>query len=88
MITVAGCWMQVGWGRELGNGEMSVKLMGEVGKHFCPNFFQSFLETIDRRSCNNGSPELTPVFHIAHQNDRPSPSTVDRTMEYPVGVPS
>ncbi len=80
--------MQVGWVVELGNGEMSVMLMGEVGKNFCPNFFQSFLENIDRRSCNDGSRELIPVFHIAHQKDRPPPSTVDRTMEYPVGVPS
>ncbi len=27
---------------------------GEMGKDFCPNFLQPFLENIDRRSCNDG----------------------------------
>ncbi len=37
--------------------------MGEMGKDFCPNFVQTFLENIDRISCNDGSLELIPVFH-------------------------
>ncbi len=44
-------------GREMGVG-VSVQSMGEMGKDFCPNFLQPFLENIDRRSCNDGSREL------------------------------
>ncbi len=69
--------MEVG---ELGNGEM--------GKDFCPNFFRPFLENIDRRSRNDGSRELIPVFHNALRKCRPSFSVVARTLEYLVGVPS
>ncbi len=36
--------VQVGRG---GEGR-SVQSMGEMGKDFCPNFFQPFLESIDR----------------------------------------
>ncbi len=44
--------MQVeGWG--VGTWEMSVELMGEMGKDFCPNFPHPFLENIDRRSRND-----------------------------------
>ncbi len=57
--------------------------MGEMGKDFCPNFLQPFLEKIDGRSCNDGSRELIPVFHNPH---RPSPSAVARTLEYLEGV--
>ncbi len=28
--------------------------MGEMGKDFCPNFLQPFLENIDKRSCDAG----------------------------------
>ncbi len=49
--------VQVGW------GGMTIQSMGEMGKDFCPNFLQPFLENIDRRSCNGGSRELIPVFH-------------------------
>ncbi len=45
---------------------VSVQSMGEVGKGFCPNFLQPFFENIDRRSCNDGSRELIPVFHDLH----------------------
>ncbi len=31
------------------------------GVNFSPNFLQPFLETSDRRSCNDGSRELIPV---------------------------
>ncbi len=37
--------------------------MGEMGKDFCPNVLQPFLENIDRRSYNDGSLGLIPVFH-------------------------
>ncbi len=42
---------------------MCVQSMGEMGKDFSPNFLQIFLENIDRGSFNDGSRELTPVFH-------------------------
>ncbi len=42
---------------------MSIQSMGELGKDFCPNFLQPFLENIDRRSCNDGNREHIPVFH-------------------------
>ncbi len=42
---------------------MCVQSMGEMGKDFCPNFLQFVLENIDRGSFNDGSRELTPVFH-------------------------
>ncbi len=35
---------------EKGNGDMTVQSRGEMGKDFCPNFLQPFLENIDRRS--------------------------------------
>ncbi len=59
---------------------------GGMSKDFCPNFFQSFLENIDRRSCNNGSWELIPVFHNHRRKCRTSPSGVARTLEYLVGA--
>ncbi len=62
--------------------------MGEMGKDFCPNFFQPFLESIDRKSCNDGGRELIPIFHNPHRKCRPSPSAVARTLEYLEGVPS
>ncbi len=74
--------------REKGIGEMSVQLMGEMGKDFCPYFLQPFLESIDRRSSNDGSRELIPVFHNPHQNCLTPPSAVAHTLEYHVGVPS
>ncbi len=58
---------------------MSVQSMG---KDFCPNFLQPFLEDIDRRSCNDGILELLPVSH------KPSPSAVTGSLEHLVGVPS
>ncbi len=70
------------------NGEMSVQSMGEMGEDFCPNFLQPFLENIDRRSCNDGSRELIPVFRNPRRKCRLSPSAVARTLEYLVGMPS
>ncbi len=65
---------------------MSVQSMGEMRKDFCPNVLLPFLENIDRRSCNDGSWELMPVFHNPHRKCRPSPSAVAHTLEYLEGV--
>ncbi len=87
MITVNG-WCAGGKGGEVGEKGVSVQSMGEMAKDFYPNVLQSFLEKIDRRSCNNGSREIIPVYHNPHRKCRPSPSAVVRTLEYLVGVPS
>ncbi len=81
--------VQVGRGGvgERGLG-MSVQSMGEMGKDFCPNFLQWFLENIDRRSCNDGSRELIPVYHNPYRKCRPLTSAVAGTLEYLEGVPS
>ncbi len=76
MITVNG-WCaggKVGGGLE--KGGMSFQSMGEMGKDF------------DRRSCNDGSWQLIPIFHNPHRKCRPSPSEAARTLEYLEGVPS
>ncbi len=71
MITLNGwCAGGKGVGRGKGGG-VSVQSMGKMGKDFCPNFLQPFLETIDRRSCNDGSRKLIPVFHKPHRTYRP-----------------
>ncbi len=79
-------------GKGLGVGErgvgVSVQAMGEIGKDFCPNFLQPFLESIDRRSCYDGSREHIPVFHNPHRKCRPSPPEVARMLEYLEGMPS
>ncbi len=85
MITVNGWCAGVKGGRGKGGG-VSVQSMGERMKDFCPNFLQPFLENIDRRSCNDGSREVIPVFHNPHRKCRPSPSVVARTLEYLGGV--
>ncbi len=63
---------------------VSVQSMGGMGK----NFLQTFLENIDRRSSNDGSRELIPVFHNPHRKCRPPSSAVARTWEYLEEVPS
>ncbi len=91
MITVNG-WRageRGGVGKCGGGGVgVSVQSMGEMGKDFCPNFLQPFLENIDGRSCNDGSRELIPVFHNPHRKYQPSLSGVARTLECLVGVTS
>ncbi len=82
MITVNG-WCAGRKGGGVG-GEYSVN--GGDGES--PNFLQSFLENIDRRSCNGGSWELIPAFHNPHRKCRLSPSAVARTLEYLEEVPS
>ncbi len=75
MINVNG-WC-AGWKGGVGKWgvRLSVQSMGEMGKDFCPNFLQPFLENIDRRSCNDGSRELIPVFHNPHRKmpKKPTP---------------
>ncbi len=88
MITVNG-WCAGGKGGgdwEKSEEGVSVQSMEGMGKDRCPNFFQPFLENIDRRSCNDGSRELIPVFHNPNQTCRPSPSAVAHTLEYRHGV--
>ncbi len=68
--------------RGLGN----VQSLGEMGKDFCQNFLQPFLDNIDSSNCNDGSRELVPVFHNPHRKGRPFPSAVVLTLEYLVGV--
>ncbi len=41
---------------------MSVQSIGEMGKDFCPNLLQPFLEYIDRRSCNDEAGSLFQYF--------------------------
>ncbi len=67
---------------------MSSQSVGEMGKDFCPNFQQPFLENCDRSSCYDGSWGRIPVFHKFHQKCRLSPSVVTRNLEYLVGVSS
>ncbi len=38
-----------------------------MGKDFCPNFLQPFLENIDRRGCNDESRQLIPAFYNPHR---------------------
>ncbi len=38
----------------------------EMRKDFCLNFIQPFLEHIDRKSRNDGSRELMPLFYGPH----------------------
>ncbi len=61
-----------------GGGECSVN--GGDGERL-PNLLQPFLENVDRRSCNDGSRELIPVFQNPHRKCRPSPSAVARSLE-------
>ncbi len=69
-------------------GEWRFQSMGKMGKDVCPNFLQPLLENFDRRSCNDGSRELIPIFDNPHRKDHPSPSAATRALGYLVGVPS
>ncbi len=65
-------WLVCRWdGGGYGNGKISFQAMGEMGKDFCQNFLQPFLENIDRRSCNDESWELIPLFHNPHRKCQP-----------------
>ncbi len=41
-----------------------------MGKEFCQNFLQPFLENVDRRSGFDGNRELSPVFHNPYRKCR------------------
>ncbi len=84
MGTVNG-WRTVGGGVI---GEWRFQPMGKMGKDVCPNFLQPLLENFDRRSCNDGSRELIPIFNNPDRKGHPSTSAAARTLEYLVGVPS
>ncbi len=64
---------------------MSVQLVGEIGKYFYPNFLQPFLANIDRRTYDDRSRELIPVFQ--NRKGRDPSSAVARTLERLLGVP-
>ncbi len=83
---MGGLQMGLGGTVETWGNECSVN--GEIGENFCSNYLQSFLEYIDKKSCNDESREFIPVFHNPHRKCRPSPSAVVRTLEYLVGVPT
>ncbi len=59
--------VHVGRGGVGERGWVSVESMGGMGKDFCPNILQPFLENIERRNCNDGSRELIPVFDNPNQ---------------------
>ncbi len=69
-------------------GGVSVQSMGEVGKDFCPNFLQSFLENTDRRVRDDEGWQLIPILDNPHRKCRPSSSEAARTLEYLEGVHS
>ncbi len=59
-----------------------------MGKDFCPDILQPLLENFDRRSSNDGSRELIPIFYDFHRKSGASPPAVARTLEYLIGVSS
>ncbi len=69
-------------------GEGGYRIVEKMGEDVCPHFLQPLHENIDRRSCNDGSRELIPLFYNPHRKCRPSRSVVSRTLEYLVSAPS
>ncbi len=67
---------------------MNVQSMEKMGKDFSPNFLRPRFEKFDGRSCDDGSREFVPIFHNSHRKGQPFQSTMARTLEYLVGVPS
>ncbi len=66
--------VQVGkWGGGGGRkkGGMSIQSMGEMGKDFCPNFLQSFLENIFvNAQINAWLWAVANVFHLASSPEK------------------
>ncbi len=58
-------------GRGGGENEAGVQSMGEMGKDFCPNFLQPFVENIDRMICNDRSREIIRLFQTLTENVAP-----------------
>ncbi len=61
---------------------MSVQSMREVGKDFCPNFIQPFLENIHRRIRSDESWEFIALFHSPNLKSRSSPPALAFTLAY------
>ncbi len=62
--------------------------MGEMGKDFCPNFLQSFLENTDR-SCNDGGSSHLRVpwrgallGHVEREEGKQVRINIQKTLEY------
>ncbi len=76
-----------GWMRgRVGDWGDECSANGEDGERLLSKLYQHLLENIDRKSCNNGSRKLIPVFNNPHRKSRPSSSAVARTLEYLVGL--
>ncbi len=67
---------QVRWGG-VGEREMSVQAMGEMGKNFCPKFRQTFLETLTEGGITTETGSLFQYFT----------TITTSTLEYLLGVP-
>ncbi len=67
---------------------MRFQSMGKMGKNFNPHFLQPLPENVDRRSYNDGSRKLIPLFHDPHRKGRSSPPVVTPTLEYLLGLSS
>ncbi len=70
MITVNG-WRAGGKGGGRGKGGMSVQSMGEMGKDFCPNFLQPFLETLTEGAVTTKAGNLLKYFTTLTENADP-----------------
>ncbi len=64
-------WRAVRGEEGLGNWGNKISLNQEDGENVCPKFLQTLLESFDRRSCNDGSWQLIPIFHNPHQKADP-----------------
>ncbi len=76
-----------GGGERSGKGGMSEPL-GEMGKDFCPNLLQPFLENIERSGGDDGGWQRNPIFNNPHLKCPFSPSEAARTLVHLEGVPS
>ncbi len=70
MITVHG-WCAGERGGSRGKGVVSVQSMGEVGKDFCPNFLQPFLEKLTEGAVTMEAASLFQYFTILTENADP-----------------
>ncbi len=70
-----------------GNVEMSVQLMGEMGKDFRPNFPYLFLKTMSTGAVTREAGNLIQYVN-PHRKYRSCSLVVARTLEYLVWVPS
>ncbi len=54
-----------------GKGKGIGEIKFQMGKFFCPSILQPLLENFDRSNCNDGSWELSPIFHSPHRKSCP-----------------